>query len=100
MPPLSVDVTGEDFDLSGTYSFPRDFIHKVTDKGGDLQFDIDLKWPGSRKEDEYYLDIESKSDVLTGQMTFTLLYQKLDKGLALLGRSHPVGSAAHSSRFT
>lgn len=37
---------------------------------------------------------------MTGQLTFTLLYQKPDKSLAILGRSHPVGSTAHSSRFT
>jgi len=33
-------------------------------------------------------------------MTFTLLYEKKDRTLGLLGRSHPVGSAAHGGRFT
>lgn len=44
--------------------------------------------------------MEAKSDVLTGQMTFSLLYTKKDGSLGLLGRSHPVGSAAHGGRFT
>ena len=100
LPPLRVDITGGDFELSGKYQFSREFIHQVTDKGGDLQFDIDLQWPGADPQAQYYLDIETKSDVLTGQLTFTLLYQKPDKSLAILGRSHPVGSTAHSSRFT
>lgn len=100
LPPLNIEIKDSDFSLTGTYAFTRDFIHKVTDKGGDLQFDIDLKWPGADPKAEYYLDVETKSDVLTGQMTFTLLYPKADKSLAMLGRSHPVGSTAHSSRYT
>lgn len=100
VPPLSVGIVGDDFELSETYAFSRAFIHKVTDKGGDLEFDMRLSWPHADKEAQYYLDVESKSDVLTGQMTFTLLYEKPDKSLALLGRSHPAGSSAHESRFT
>lgn len=100
VPPQSVAITGDDFELSETYAFSSTFIHKVTDKGGDLEFDMRLSWPNADKEAQYYLDVESKSDVLTGQMTFTLLYEKPDKSLAPLGRSHPAGSSAHESRFT
>jgi hypothetical protein len=64
-----------------------------------LEYDIALNWPNADPNAQYYLDIESKSDVLTGQMTYTLLYEKKDKSLGLLGRSHPVGSAAHGGRF-
>lgn len=100
VPPLSVAISGEDFVLSETYAFSSSFIHKVTDKGGDLEFDMRLAWPNADKDAQYYLDVESRSDVLTGQMTFTLLYEKPDKSLALLGRSHPAGSSAHESRYT
>lgn len=74
LPPLSVDITDDDFALTGRYAFSRDFIHKVTDKGGDLQYDIALNWPNAADLGQYYLDVETSSDVLTGQMTFTVLY--------------------------
>jgi hypothetical protein len=100
LPPASVDITGDDFEKSASYSMGYDFIQKVTDQGGPLEYDIALRWPGADKDAQYYLDVESKSDVLTGQMTYTLLYERKDKSLGLLGKSHPVGSSAHNSQFT
>jgi hypothetical protein len=64
-----------------------DFIQKVTDQGGPLEYDIALNWPNADPNAQYYLDVESKSDVLTGQMTYTLLYERKDKSLGLLGKS-------------
>jgi hypothetical protein len=99
LPPASLDILQDDFESSGVYSFGSDLVHKVTDQGGALEYDIALNWPNADRSAQYYLDAESSSDVLTGQMTFTLLYEKQDKTLGLLGRSHPVGSTAHGSRF-
>ena len=36
---------------------------------------------------------------MTGQITFSLLYEDQNKLLKPLGKSKPVGSSAHSSRF-
>lgn len=58
-----------------------------------------LDWTGADPDAEYYLDIEARSDVLTGQLTFSLFYEDSQGGLRTLGRSHPVGSAAHGGRF-
>lgn len=100
LPPATVDILHDDFESSGVYSFGSEFIHKVTEQGGALEYDIALNWPNADPTAQYYVDVEGKSDVLTGQMTYSLLYEKKDKTLGLLGRSHPVGSSAHGSRFT
>jgi hypothetical protein len=87
LPPASIDITGDDFEKSASYSMGYDFIQKVTDQGGPLEYDIALNWPNADPNAQYYLDVESKSDVLTGQMTYTLLYERKDKSLGLLGKS-------------
>lgn len=100
LPPASIPVATDDFSFSSEYSFGSHFISKVTEQGGALEYDVLIKWPGADPESQYYLDVESKSDVLTGQMTFTLLYEAPGGHLELLGRSHPVGSSATGSRYT
>lgn len=67
---MSHEITGDDFSVSGTYSFGSDFVYKATDQGDALEYDIALTWPNADKEAQYYLDAEAQSDVLTGQMTF------------------------------
>jgi len=66
LPPTSLDIVKDDVELSETFSFGHDFIEKVTEQGGPLEYDIAINWPNSEPTAQYYLDIESKSDVLTG----------------------------------
>jgi hypothetical protein len=44
------------------------------------------------------MDIETESDFLTGQITFTLFYEDEQKALEVLGHSQPVttGNGKHS----
>jgi len=100
LPPAKLPVVGADFSHSGDYAFSSDYLASAQlgqDEG--LEYDITLDWTGADPNAEYYLDVETRSDVLTGQLTFTLLYEDAHKALRPLGRSHPVGSAAHGGRF-
>ena len=52
-----------------------------------MEYDIILKWPNADPQGQYYLDIETESDFLTGQMTFTLFYEDEQRALEVLGHS-------------
>lgn len=52
-----------------------------------MEYDIILKWPNADPQAQYYLDIETESDFLTGQMTFTLFYEDEQRALEVLGHS-------------
>lgn len=87
-PPPSVEVRGDDFTLSNEYSFSSGFIQKVNDgEGDDLEYDVVIGWPEADPKAEFYLDVETRSDFLTSQMTFSLLYEAKNKEMKLLGRS-------------
>jgi len=97
--PPAVAVHSDDFVWSGTFAFPSDFVTKATEgRGGSLdsalEYDILLEWPTADPSAAYYLDIEAQSDFLSGQVGFSLLYEGKDRALRLLGRSHPLPSAA------
>jgi hypothetical protein len=90
----------DEFKAAGDYAFSSDFLaSSEVDAEGGLEYDIALKWPGVDPNADYYVDMETRSDVLTGQLTFTLLYEDSNRLLKPLGRSKPVGSAAHGGRF-
>jgi hypothetical protein len=78
-PPTHVDIKGDDFSLSSEYSFSSEFIKKINDGDTDLEYDMVLSWPDADPKSEYYLDVEAKSDFLTSQMTFSLLYEGKNK---------------------
>ena len=66
-------------------------------KSEPLEYDMILKWPFADPDAKYYLDIETESDFLTGQMTFTLFYEDEQRALEALGHSQPVttGNGKH-----
>jgi hypothetical protein len=91
MPPSTITVKGDDFSLSNEYSFPSDFIEKVKEgQKDDLEYDVVLEWPDEDPNSEYYLDVESRSDFLVSQLTFSLLYEDTHRELKILGRSQRV----------
>lgn len=93
--PPAVAVHSDDFMWSGSFAFPSDFISTATGgRGGSLEYDVLLEWPTADPSATYYLDVEAESDFLSGQVTFSLLYEGKDRALRLLGRSHPLPSAA------
>jgi len=95
LPPASLDVNSDDFVFSGSYAFPSDFVQKLSDgKHETIQYDMLLEWPTADPQAEYYLDIESQSDFLSGHVSFTLMYEDKNRALKLLGRSHPLPSGA------
>lgn len=52
-----------------------------------MEYDIVLEWPFADPNSTYYVDVESRSDFLTGQLQFNLLYEHSDKTLRPLGHS-------------
>ena len=87
-PPTTITIKDDDYSLSSEYSFSSDFIHRVNDGDGtDLEYDVVLEWPDADPKAEYYLDVETRSDFLTSQLTFSLLYEGHNRELKLLGRS-------------
>jgi len=99
MLPPAIAVHSDDFMWSGSFAFPSDYVAKATESHGGsldsaLEYDLLLEWPTADPSAAYYLDIEASSDFLSGQVAFTLLYEGKDRALRLLGRSHPLPSAA------
>jgi hypothetical protein len=84
---------GNDVSVSGDYSFPLSGIQssgKGTLFSGNewwhsLEYDIELDWRDIEKEAEYDIDIEVKSDFLTGQIGFALMYENKAGKLVTLG---------------
>lgn len=100
LPPAAVRMDNDDFVFSGSYSFPSDYLAKA--QGGDdgsLEYDLLLDWPTASPDATYYLDIEAQSDFLATQVSFMLFYEAKDRALKLLGRSHPLPSAAHETHL-
>jgi hypothetical protein len=88
LPPATIAMTTDDVALSGEYAFPSDFIAKAVENAeGALEYDVLLDWPTADPNATYYLDVESRSDFLTGQLTFNLLYEAEAHTLKPLGRS-------------
>lgn len=80
--------------MSGEFAFPGDWLAKaVKDPASGMEYDIVLEWPNADPNSTYYLDAESRSDFLTGQLTFTLLYEHADRSLRPLGHAVQVGTA-------
>lgn len=52
-----------------------------------------MEWPFANPNATYYMDVETRSDFLTGQISFNLLYEHSDKTLRPLGHSVQVGTA-------
>jgi hypothetical protein len=90
----------DEFKAGGEFAISSDFLESSdVDIDGGVEYDIALEWPGVDPDADYYLDMETQSDVLTGQLTFSLLYEDSNRVLKPLGKSKPVGSAAHNGRF-
>ena len=99
MPPSFLTIETDDFMHSGDYSFPSSFIQKATHgKHGGLEYDIILEWPGADPEAEYYIDVETRSDFLTGQFAFVLLYEDKHQELEMLGKSYQVATSTGSGQ--
>ena len=99
-PPTTVTVKGDDFSLDNEYSFSSNFIQKVNDgDGSDLEYDMVLEWPDADPAAEFYLDVETRSDFLTSQLTFTLLYEGHNRELKLLGRSQQVSAGPVGGQY-
>ncbi len=76
LPPSTIPMNSDDVSLSGEYSFSSDFILKALEgEKTSFEYDIILDWHGADPNADYYLDIESRSDFLANQLTFTLLYE-------------------------
>lgn len=67
LPPSTVAIKSDDVVVSGEFSFPGDWLAKaVKEKGAGMEYDIVLEWPFADPNATYYMDIESRSDFLTG----------------------------------
>jgi len=101
LPPSTIAIDKDDFDSTGEYSFPSDFITAALPKsqGGDLEYDVLVDWPTADPDAEYYFDVEARSDFLTGQLAFVLLYEAPNRELRLLGHSQQVGGAPGRSQY-
>ena len=77
VPKRDVLIETDDFAQYHHHAFPSDFILSTTKghKSEPFEYDMILKWPFADEHAKYYLDIETESDYLTGQMTFELLYE-------------------------
>ena len=88
LPPASVPIKTDDVVVSGEFAFPGDWLAKAAQNPADgLEYDVVLEWPNADANTTYYLDAETRSDFLTGQLTFSLLYEHADKSLRPLGHS-------------
>jgi hypothetical protein len=99
LPPSSIKIEEDDFGLSKEYSFGSDFITKATDGEGDLEYDVIIHFNHADPNAEIYLDVETRSDFLTSQMSFSLLYEDNKKDLKLLGRSQQVGAGPVGGQY-
>lgn len=94
LPPSTVPLKTDDVVVSGEFAFPGDWLAKaVKDPAAGMEYDIVLEWPFANPNATYYLDIETRSDFLTGQVSFNLMYEHSDKTLRPLGHSVQVGTA-------
>lgn len=94
LPPSTVPLKTDDVVVSGEFAFPGDWLAKaVKDTSAGMEYDIILEWPFANPNATYYLDVETRSDFLTGQISFNLLYEHTDKTLRPLGHSIQVGTA-------
>jgi hypothetical protein len=87
-PPAKVEFVHDDDISEGEYSIPYSSIKKGKGDWRDgLEYDIELDFSKIDPSAEYKLDIEARSDFLTGQLTFELLYHGPNKNLEQLGYS-------------
>jgi hypothetical protein len=95
-----VPVKTDDVVVSGEFAFPGDWLAKATGReAGGMEYDVVLEWPNADPNTTYYLDVESRSDFLTGHLTFTLLYEHGDRSLRPLGHSLQVGTAMEGGQL-
>lgn len=94
LPPTTVPIKADDVVVAGEFAFPGDWLAKAVPGPADgLEYDVVLEWPNADPNSTYYLDVESRSDFLTGQLSFNLLYEHADRSLRPLGHSVQVGTA-------
>jgi hypothetical protein len=87
-PPEKVEFKKDDDVSEGEYSIPYSAIKKGRGDWKDgLEYDIKLDFNTLDPKGEYKLDIEARSDFLTGQVTFEVLYESTNKNLEQLGYS-------------
>jgi hypothetical protein len=87
-PPQKVEFKTDDDVSEGEYSIPYSAIKKGEGDWRDgLDYDIEIDFNSMDQKGEYKLDIEARSDFLTGQLTFELLYHGPNKNLEQLGYS-------------
>lgn len=79
--PSHVTIDKSDVSVSGHYSFPLSALKSMGEGSWDepLEYDIVLDWHSVEKDAEYRIDVETRSDFLTGQMTFQMLYENKAK---------------------
>ena len=92
MPRSTFSINEDNYSNEGEYAFPSDFINKVRDgrEEQSLEYDTIIEWPNANPDSEYYLDVETRSDALTGRITFSLLYEDKHRELKQIGRSQQV----------
>jgi len=67
LPPTTVPIKSDDVVVSGEFAFPGDWLAKAAeDPDAGLEYDVVLEWPNADPNSTYYLDVESRSDFLTG----------------------------------
>lgn len=73
LPPSSIRILTDNFDLDGEYQFSYEFYEKYlkqNDMKKDVTYDIEIKFPDKNKQ--YFFDIENKQDFLTTDISFEL----------------------------
>jgi hypothetical protein len=77
VPHRDVNIEQDDFAKYSHHAFSSDFILASTKghKSEPIEYDMILKWPFADPDVKYYLDVETESDFLTGQMSFSLFYE-------------------------
>lgn len=67
MPPTTVPIKDDDLVVSGDFAFPADWLTKaITNPADGMEYDVVIEWPNADPNSTYYLDVESRSDFLTG----------------------------------
>jgi len=100
LPPSTVPIHSDDVVVSGEFAFPGDWLARALgDPANGMEYDVVLEWPDAEPNSTYYLDVESRSDFLTGHLSFHLLYEHTDRSLRPLGRSVQVGTAMEGGQL-
>jgi len=98
-PPPKLQIDSDDYNHEGSYAFPSDFLKKEVENNEPLEYDVVLSFANADPNTEYYLDIETESDFLASELSFSLLYEDAHKNLKPLGHSQHVPSSANNAKY-